>query len=71
MNSGNSFLPGDSNKQTETLFSETELAREPDQKAKVDHLAGKLDKLSGCLKLSTFDEKGNLLPLSHNKIEPA
>ena len=63
------------NKRTETLFSETELAREPDQKAKVDLLAGKLDKLSGCLKLSTFDEKGNykgkLLPLSHNKIEPA
>ena len=63
------------NKQTETLFSETELPREPDQKAKVDLLAGKLDKPSGCLKLSKFDEKGNytgkLLPLSHNKIEPA
>jgi len=61
------------NKQTETLFSENELAQEPDKKAKVDLLAGKLDKLAGCLKLSTFDEKGNykikLLPLS--QIEPA
>jgi hypothetical protein len=47
------------NKRTETLFSENELAQEPDQKAKVDLLAGKLDKLACCLKLSTFDEKGN------------
>ena len=63
------------NKRTETLFSENELAREPDQKAKVALLAGKLDKLAGSLKLSTFDEKGNykgkLLPISHSKIEPA
>ena len=46
------------NKRTETLFSENELAREPDKKVKVD-LAGKLDQVAGCLKLSTFDEKGN------------
>lgn len=63
------------NKRTETLLYESELAREPDKKTKVTLLAGKLDKLAGYLKLSTFDEKGNykgkLLPISHSKIERA
>ena len=61
--------------QTWKQESENELVREPSGKAKVDLLSGKLDKLAGCLKLSTFDEKinykGNLLPLLHSKIEPA
>jgi hypothetical protein len=72
---GNALVNKLGRKRTETLFSENELAREPDQKAKVDLLAGKLDKLASCLKLSTFGEKGNykgkLLPLSKSKIEPA
>ena len=63
------------NKRAETLFCEHELVQEPSGKAKADLLSGKLDKLAGCLKLSTFDEKGNykgkLLPPSHSKIEPA
>jgi hypothetical protein len=63
------------NKRTETLFCENELAHVPDKKTKVTLLARKLDKLASCLKLSTFDEKGNykgkLLPVSHSKIEPA
>ncbi|KIM38574.1 hypothetical protein M413DRAFT_45603, partial [Hebeloma cylindrosporum] len=56
----------------ETLFSANELARQPDRK---ELLAGKLDKLADCLKLSTFDGQGNykekLLPISHSRIEPA
>jgi hypothetical protein len=63
------------NKRTQTLFSETELAQEPDQTAKVNLLAGKLDTLAACLKLSVYDDKGKykgkLLPISHSKIEPA
>jgi hypothetical protein len=62
-------------KRTQTLFSETELAREPDQMAKVILLAGKLDTLAACLKLSVYDDegtyKGKLLSISHSKIEPA
>ena len=62
-------------KRTETLFSENELAREPDGKEKVDILAGKLDDLAITLKLSIYDGEGNykgkLLPISCHKIEPA
>jgi hypothetical protein len=71
----NALLKKLGNKRAETLFSEHELVQEPSGKTKADLLSGKLDKLAGCLKLSTFDEKGNykgkLLPPSHSKIEPA
>lgn len=72
---GNALMNKLGKKRTETLFSENELARKPDEKAKVGLLAGKLDKLAGCLKLSTFDDqgdyKGKLLPISHSSTEPA
>ena len=60
---------------TETLFSERELAREPDKKGKINLLSGKLDKMAICLKLSPYDGRGNykgkLLPISHHEVEPA
>ena len=72
---GNALVNQLGNKRTQTLFSETELAQEPDQTAKVNLLAGKLDTLAACLKLSVYDDKGKykgkLLPISHRKIEPA
>jgi hypothetical protein len=62
-------------KRTETLFSERELAREPDKKGKINLLSGKLDKMAVCLKLSPYDSKGNyngkLLPISCHEIQPA
>ena len=62
-------------RRTETLFSERELAREPDKKGKINLLSGKLDKVAICLKLSPYDSKGNykrkLLPITRHEIEPA
>ena len=61
-------------KRTETLFSERELAQEPDKKRKINLLSGKLDKIAICLKLSPYDSRGNykgkLLPISSHEIEP-
>jgi hypothetical protein len=72
---GNALVNQLGNKGTQTLFSETELAQEPDQMAKVNLLAGKLDTLAACLKLSVYNNeakyKGKLLFISHSKIEPA
>ena len=72
---GNALVKQLGNKRTQTLFSETELAPEPNQAAKVNLLAGKLDTLAACLKLSLYNDKGEykgkLLPISHSKIEPA
>ena len=45
-------------KRTETLFSERELAQEPDKKRKINLLSGKLDKIAICLKLSPYDSRG-------------
>ena len=63
------------NKRTETLFSGNELAREPNEKEKVNILAEKLDDLAISLKLSIYDSEGNytgkLVPISQSKIEPA
>ena len=62
------------NKRTETLFSRRELAREVDEKGKVNLIAGKLDNIAISLKLSPYDTKGKyrgkLLPISYDKIEP-
>ena len=61
-------------KRTDTLFSERELAKEPDKKGKFNLLSRKLDKIAICLKISPYDGKGNykgkLLPISHHEIEP-
>ena len=72
---GNALVNQLGNKRTQTLFSKTECAKEPDQPEIVNLLAGKLDTLAACLKLTVYDDKGKykgkLLPISHSKIEPA